>query len=209
MNRIEVAEALGPLRRGAATILGPGLAAYSIAAQGDEPWIIYQMDMSYVTATATGIALGWPALKVLAIEGDGSLLMGQVALTTVARYQPPNLIILVFDNGAYLTTGSGRATTATTTGTDIEQLGRAVGIRRTATVSELGETRAALERAFAEPGPWLIVAKVDRTDRERSADFEPVPTDCFESGQRFRQAALSLGAPTGDPSSSQGAGPRG
>jgi pyruvate/2-oxoacid:ferredoxin oxidoreductase beta subunit len=112
MNRIEVAEILAPLRKASPTIVAPGLVAYPLAAQGDEPMTIYNMDMSYATATAVGVALGWPDVKVLAVEGDGSALMGQVALTTVARYQPENLVILVFDNGAYLTTGSGRVPTA-------------------------------------------------------------------------------------------------
>jgi sulfopyruvate decarboxylase subunit beta len=195
MNRIEVAEVLGPLRKGLPTILAPGLVSYPIAAQGDEPMIIYNMDMSYATATAMGVALGWPDVKVLAVEGDGSALMGQVALTTVARYRPENLIILVFDNGAYLTTGSGRVPTATSTSADIEQIGRGAGIEKTATVSELDETRRALEQAFSEPGPWLIVAKVDRSDREQAKNYLPLPTDCYESGQRFRQAALAQGAP--------------
>jgi sulfopyruvate decarboxylase subunit beta len=194
MNRIEVAKLLGPLRRGAAVIIGPGLAGYSIAAHGDEPMTIYNMDMAYVTATALGTALGRPSLKVVAVEGDGSMLMGQVALTSVARYRPANLVILVFDNGAYLTTGSGRATTATATGTDIERIGKAAGIENTATVRDIGETRIALERAFREPGPWLIVAKVDTSDRQHSKDFVPLPVDCYESGQRFRRACLGLPA---------------
>lgn len=192
MNRLEVLKIFGPLRKGAAVVVGPGLAGYSVASTGDEPMTLYNMEMSYVTATALGVALGKPSLKVVAVEGDGSMLMGQVALTSVARYRPANLVILVFDNGAYLTTGSGRSTTATTTGTDIEAIGRGAGIARTATVRELGEAQAALKRAFREPGPWLIVAKVDTKDREFSKDFVPLPVDCYKSGQRFRRACLGL-----------------
>jgi Thiamine pyrophosphate enzyme, C-terminal TPP binding domain len=196
MTRTEVAMILGRLRKGRALIVGPGLGGRLIAAQGDEPLTVYNMEMAYVTSTALGVALGWPAVKVVAVEGDGSMLMGQAALTSVARYQPPNLIILVFDNGCYLTTGSGTATTATTTGADIEKIGAGAGFKRTATVSAIAETRSALERAFAEPGPWLIVAKIDASDREHAADFVPLPTDCYESGQRFRRAALACGAPS-------------
>jgi pyruvate/2-oxoacid:ferredoxin oxidoreductase beta subunit len=200
VNRQDIADILAPLRKGHATLMGPGLVAYPIAQNGDEPMTIYNMEMAYVTATSLGVALGWPAIKVLALEGDGSLLMGSVALTTVGRYQPPNLIIIVFDNGAYLTTGSGRATTATTVNCDIEQMGRAAGIKNTATVSEPRPAREVIERAFSEPGPWLIVTKIDQSDRERSKDYLPLPTDCFEAGQRFHQAALARGAPHSRPS---------
>src|SRR5690606_20464062 len=138
-------------------------------------------------------SLARPNLRVVAIEGDGSMLMGQPALTSVGRYAPPNLITLVFDNGAYLTTGSGRASTATALGADIEGIGKAVGIKKTATVSDIDECARTLKRAFTEHGPWLIVAKVDQSDRQRSKDFVPYPIDCYESGQRFRRAAVALG----------------
>lgn len=197
MTRTEVAKILGPLRKGGALIVGPGLGGRLIAAQGDEPLTVYNMEMAYVTPTALGVALGWPDVKVVAVEGDGSMLMGQAALTTVGRYQPPNLIILVFDNGCYLTTGSGTATTPTATSADIEKIGAGAGFKRTATVSTIEQAQAALDRAFAEAGPWLIVAKIDASDREHASDFVPLPTDCYESGQRFRRAALACGAPSG------------
>jgi hypothetical protein len=195
MNRGEFMKILGPLRRGAPMLVCPGLAAYPIADYSDDPMTIYNVDMPYATATAVGVALGWPKQRVIAIEGDGSMLMGgQISLTTISRYQPKNLVVIVFDNGVYLTTGSGRSKTATSTGTDIEQLGRAAGIRNTATVADVRAARRVLKQAFSEPGPWLIIAKIDTSDREASKHFEPLPIDIFESGQRFRNAALKLRA---------------
>lgn len=199
MNRVDLARVLGPLRRSGAVVIGPGLGGRLMAAQGDEPLTIYNMEMAYVTPTALGIALGWPVVKVVAMEGDGSMLMGQAALTTVARYRPPNLIILVCDNGRYLTTGSGTALSATSTGTDIERIAIGAGFERTATVRDLPAAEAALKRAFTEAGPWLIVAKIEAVDRELSRDFVPLPVDCYESGQRFRQHALAMGAPHAGP----------
>ncbi|HLH24561.1 MAG TPA: thiamine pyrophosphate-dependent enzyme [Chloroflexota bacterium] len=191
MNRLEVLEALAALRRGVPLVIGPGLANYPIAALADDPLTIYNMDMPYVTPTALGIALGWPARRVVAVEGDGSLLAGPGVLATIARYQVRNLIVLVFDNGAYLTTGSGRATTATSHGTDVEGLGRAAGLVQACTVADLPAARAALQRAFAEPGPWLIVAKVDTSDRDRAPRDAPLPVAVYEAGLRFRRAALA------------------
>ena len=109
MNRTDVLRYIASLRNGAAMIISPGLANYPIAEAKDEPLTIYNMDMPYTTPMALGIALGWPERKVISIEGDGSLLAGPGVLSTVARYQPKNLLMFVFDNGAYLTTGSGKA----------------------------------------------------------------------------------------------------
>ena len=104
---------------------------------------IYNMDMPYATPMALGIALGWPEKKVVSIEGDGSLLAGTGVLTSIARYQPRNLIVVVLDNESYLTTGSGRSPTATASGTDIEQLARAAGMTQTSTVMEMAAAREA------------------------------------------------------------------
>ena len=170
MNRIEVLRYIASLRNGAPMIISPGLANYTIAEAKDEPLTIYNMDMPYATPMALGMALGWPERKVISIEGDGSLLAGPGVLSTVARYQPKNLFMVVFDNGAYLTTGSGKAPTATAFGTDIEQLGRAAGLKHTHTVHDLDAAQNAVNAAFNEPGPWLIVAKVDKQDRPAEAD---------------------------------------
>lgn len=197
MNRTEVLEYIGTLRDGASMIISPGLANYTIAARSDHPLTIYHMDMPYATPMALGIALGWPEKRVVSIEGDGSLLAGPGVLTTIARYRPRNLIVVVFDNGAYLTTGSGRAPTATASGADIEQMARAAGMTRTRTVAEAGPAKEALEKSFREPGPWLIIAKVDKTDRPAERIRTALPVSVFEAGFRFRRAALEerVGAP--------------
>jgi sulfopyruvate decarboxylase subunit beta len=190
MNRVDVLDILCSLRQNAVLIISPGLANYTIAAHGDLPLTIYNMDMPYATPIALGAALGWPARRVVSVEGDGSLLAGPSVLATIARYRPHNLIVVVFDNGAYLTTGSGRAPTATAWGADIEHLGRALGLEQCCTVRELDDAREALARAFREPGPWLIVAKVDPTDRQ-ARQSTPLPIDVFESCLRFRRTALA------------------
>lgn len=169
-------------------IVSPGLANYTLAARGDDPLTLYNMDMPYATPMALGVALGWPEKKVISIEGDGALLAGPGVLTTVARYKPENLIVVVFDNAVYLTTGSGKAPTATAFGTDIEQMGRAAGMKKTRTVDTIDGAKDALRTAFEAAGPWLIVAKVDKqdhTDRRVS-----LPVYVYEAGLRFHRAAM-------------------
>ena len=108
----------------------------------------------------------------------------------MARYQPKNLLIFVFDNGAYLTTGSGKAPTATVFGTDIEQLGRASGMKNTRTVHDFDAAKGAVDAAFTDPGPWLVVAKVDKQDRPAERGRQTLPMHVYEAGLTFHRAAL-------------------
>jgi Thiamine pyrophosphate enzyme, C-terminal TPP binding domain len=190
MNRTDVLRRIASLRDGDPMIISPGLANYPIAEAKDEPLTIYNMDMPYTTPMALGAALGWPGRRVIAIEGDGSLLAGSGVLTTVARYQPKNLLIFVFDNGAYLTTGSGKAPTATAFGADIEKLGRAAGLKNTCTVHDINAAKDAINDAFVKPGPWLVVAKVDKQDRPAERGAHSLPMYVYEAGLIFHRAAL-------------------
>src|SRR6476661_5444709 len=87
MNRYEVLDCLARLRGGVPMIIGPGLANYPIAEQADDPMTIYNMDMPYATPMALGVALGRSGGRVVAIEGDGSLLAGPGVLTTIDRHR--------------------------------------------------------------------------------------------------------------------------
>jgi sulfopyruvate decarboxylase subunit beta len=189
MNRIDVLRYITTLRNGDPMIISPGLANYTIAEGTDEPLTLYNMDMPYATPMALGMALGWPERKVISVEGDGSLLAGPGVLTTVARYQPRNLIIFVFDNGAYLTTGSGKAPTATAFGTDIEQLARAAGMKNARTAVDIDSAKGAIQTAFTEPGPWLVVAKVDKQDRPAERIRSVLPMKVYEAGLVFHRTA--------------------
>ena len=193
MHRVELLEELATMRDGAAMVISPGLSNYHLAPRGDHPLTIYNMEMPYATPLALGIALAWPSKKVVAIEGDGALLAGPGVLSTIGHYQPRNLVVLVCDNGVYLTTGTGTAPTTTGHGTDIEGLARASGISNVTTVRDLEESKDALRQALGEDGPWLIVAKVDRSDQGQRGTL---PTTVLESGFRFRRAALDeIGQP--------------
>ena len=186
LRRVDLLEGLAELRNGEPMVISPGLANYPIAANADHPMTIYNMELSYAASTALGVALAWPSKKVVAIEGDGSMLAATGLLPTIARYNPPNLMVLVLDNGVYRTTGTGMSLTATSTGTDIEKLAIAAGMTKTTTVSDLETAKDAVRRALEEPGPWLVVAKVDNQVAESRGEL---PATVIESALRFRRAA--------------------
>src|SRR5919108_2624337 len=80
------------------------------------------------SSIALGMALGLPHRKVIALDGDGSLLMNLCTLPTIARMNPTNLIHIVFDNQVY--EASGVRETATAAGTDLVGIASAAGIEK-------------------------------------------------------------------------------
>ena len=61
--------------------------------------------MGKASSVALGLALSQPQKKIIALDGDGSLLMILGSLVTVAGMEPNNFIHFGFEDGAYWTTG--------------------------------------------------------------------------------------------------------
>ena len=128
-----------------------------LAVVGRRPNHLYVLDsMGLPVPIGLGLAVGLadaPAVeRVVVVEGDGSLLMGFSALSTMGLLQPRKLVVVVLDNGVYLATG-GQPTAAAAT--DFVGVARACGCR-----AEEARGAAALEAALAqartEDGPWLL-----------------------------------------------------
>jgi thiamine pyrophosphate-dependent acetolactate synthase large subunit-like protein len=88
VNRIECLEVFAAARGDAAVIVGPGFAGHELAAAAHSDLTIYNMEMGYAASMCLGLALALEPTgrRVVAIEGDGSLLMALPTLTTMCRY---------------------------------------------------------------------------------------------------------------------------
>ena len=191
MNRIECLEAFALRRQGAVVIVGPGFAGHELAAAEHHDATLYNMEMGYAAPMCLGLALALEPVgrKVVAIEGDGSMLMTLPTFSTISRYPAKNLVLLVFDNGSYVTTGRGEVRTATTTGTDLAGVARAAGLGDRALSSDtLDEFTAALEQAMRTDGPWVIVARVDTADRQDPRARQHFDRDLPDQAAFFRRA---------------------
>jgi sulfopyruvate decarboxylase subunit beta len=115
--------------------------------------------MGIASSIGLGIALAQPQRRVVVIDGDGSVLMNLGTLTTLARYRPPNLTQIVFDNESLLSVGG--FPTATSTGSDIAGMAKAAGISDASTVSNVKAFEAAARAGIGSDGIACIVAKVE------------------------------------------------
>jgi len=131
------------------------------------------------SSIALGMALGLPRRKVVALDGDGSLLMNLCSLPTIARMRPQNLVHIVFDNEVYEASGSKK--TATGCGTDLVGIAAAAGISNARWAKSLGEFSQAVTEALTGDALFFIGAKV-ATER---VEVPPYPVDEVENKYRF------------------------
>ena len=131
------------------------------------------------SSIALGMALGLPERRVIALDGDGSLLMNLSSLPTIARMKPKNLLHIVFDNEVY--EASGRKQTATGAGTDLVELARAAGIENAQWAESVEVFARVAERALKGDAVSFIGVKVG-TER---APVGPYPIDEVENKYRF------------------------
>lgn len=137
-----------------------GAVAAELQSIGHKPNFFYlQHAMGLASSLGLGIALSRPELKVVVFDGDGSILMNLGGLTTLARYRPPNLVHVVFDNESLLSVGG--FPTATSTGSDIAAMAAAAGVPNTSTVRTIDEFTAAFSTALAANELTTLVAKVE------------------------------------------------
>jgi thiamine pyrophosphate-dependent acetolactate synthase large subunit-like protein len=87
-------------------VTGLGSTTYDAAAVGDDARNFYLWGaMGAAAMVGLGLAIARPDQRVLVVTGDGEMLMGLGTLATVGVQRPPNLAIVVFDNGRYAETG--------------------------------------------------------------------------------------------------------
>jgi sulfopyruvate decarboxylase subunit beta len=131
------------------------------------------------SSIALGMALGLPGRTVIALDGDGSLLMNLCSLPTIARTNPKNLIHIVFDNEVY--EASGYRETATSSGADLVGIALAAGIKRAFWVNSVESFTQAVAEAQRAQQLTFVGAKVE-TSRTK---VPPYPIDEIENKYRF------------------------
>ena len=182
MNRLDATRLLVAAIDGEPIVASLGHPAYDLFAAGDRPTNFYTWgSMGLASSIGLGLALARPELRVFVVDGDGSLLMNLGSLATIGWTRPANLVLIVWDNEEYGTTGGQK--TATAHGADLEAAARAMGTTATTTVATEEAFGAAIARARVQPGPWVIVAKV-----AESAPTVKPPLDCVFIKQRFMAA---------------------
>lgn len=152
----------------AAVVSNLGVASYVLAAVEDRARNVYLWgSMGVTTPVGLGLALSTDD-PVTVLDGDGSMLMSLGALSTIGGIDPSNLVVVVFDNGGYETTGGQRSHGETT---DVARVATACGLA-TWTAETDDEFAAAYDAAVAHDGAALVDCAVAPVDPEERPPFD-------------------------------------
>jgi thiamine pyrophosphate-dependent acetolactate synthase large subunit-like protein len=146
----------------------------------DFPYIPSAMGQG--AAVGLGLALARPERGVIALCGDGSMLMNLGVLVTIANH-PANLFLIIIDNGLYEVTGG--QPTAGAGHTDWPGLARAAGIGRVYSFDQLDKWRRDAPQALAGKGPAVIHLKIEGLIGQKTP---APPRPMAEQIQRLKQA---------------------
>src|SRR5258708_40265370 len=112
MTRLEATKIVVELAHDAVIVASLGHPAYDLFAAGDRPRNFYTWgSMGVASSIGLGLALARPDVRVIVLDGDGSLLMNLGSLATIGMYAPGNLVVVAMDNEEYATTGAQQTPT--------------------------------------------------------------------------------------------------
>jgi sulfopyruvate decarboxylase subunit beta len=160
MLRVDALQAIYPAIEDKIVVTIMGAVAAELYMVGHKENFFYlEHAMGLASSMGLGLALALPELKVVVIDGDGSLLMNLGTLSTMARYRPCNLLHIVFDNESLLSVGG--FPTATSTGTDLAGIARASGVPAVMEANTLEQLTASVTTALSGETLTTIIVKVE------------------------------------------------
>src|SRR5689334_21923916 len=183
MDRLEATRLAVELANNQPIIGGVGNSTFDLV-PFDRPNNFYMWNsMGMASSIGLGVALARTDLRVIVLDGDGSILLNLGSLATEIASGVGNLVHVIWDNGGWEITGGQPA--GSPFGVDLETVARGCGFQQTATVHDLEAFRGVFAEAIADDQAWVIVARVEAGD----SPYRP-SKNCVSLRDRF-MAALS------------------
>ena len=174
MKRYDCLKAIAPQFGEELVVTNLGAVRHEWQALRPHPGNYHLQNLGLTSSMALGLALALPHRKVVAFDGDGSLLLNLGSLATIANQHPKNLIHVVFDNECY--ESSRGAPTATAGQADLAAIARGAGFANVATAKTVAEFEQRFLRALKTNDLCFILAKVE-------AGAADVPAAAFDSAE--------------------------
>ncbi len=160
MQRLEALNTIYPALKDHVVVTNMGAVAVELYSLGHRPNFFYlEHSMGLASSVGLGLALCMSGHQVTVLDGDASVLMNLGTLSTLARYQPSNLIHLIFDNESLLSVGGFPS--ATSTGTDLAGVAMTSGVQHVASADTIEDLDEAFTAAAGRDALSVLVAKVE------------------------------------------------
>lgn len=187
MKRAECIKALYPELDSCLVVTIMGACAQELYDLGHcDNFFYLQHAMGLASSIGLGLALNLPEERVVVLDGDGSVLMNMGGLATLARYRPPNLVHIIFDNGSLLSTGG--FTSHTTAGvTDLAAVAKGAGCPKVSAVHNLYQFMEAAADAFEGDEMATIVVRVEATGPDHYGMDLKLPENAFRFERHVRE----------------------
>ncbi len=187
MKRAKCIEAIYPELQDKLVVTIMGACAQELYDLGHcENFFYLEHAMGLASSIGLGLALSLPDEKIVVMDGDGSVLMNLGTLATLARYRPPNLTHIIFDNGSLLSTGGFPSHTASGI-TDLAAIAKGAGIANVDLVSTPMEFVGAVADAFERDELSVIVAKVEATGPDHFGMDLKLPENAFRFERHIKE----------------------
>jgi len=159
MKRYDCLKAIAPHFGEELVVTNLGAVRHEWQALRRHPGNYHLQNLGLTSSMALGLALALPHRKVVAFDGDGSLLLNLGSLATIANQHPKNLIHVVFDNECY--ESSRGAPTATAGQADLAAIARGAGFANVTTANTVAEFEREFLRALKTNDLSFVLAKVE------------------------------------------------
>ncbi len=168
LDRREAVRALLAERGDMLLVTGLGSASYDAFAAGDHDGTFYLWGaMGGAALVGLGLALAQPQRSVVVLTGDGEQLMGLGGLATIASRKPPNLSVVVLDNGRFGETGMQVSHTGL--GLDLHRVAEAAGFAGIVEIQDMaGVASYRRELAAITGGPRFATLRIRPDNPERA-----------------------------------------
>ena len=158
MVRSDILKDIAPVISDQLVVCNIGLPSQELHMIDDQPSNFYMLGtMGLSSSIGLGLALAQNK-KVIAIDGDGSVLTNFGTLPTIANNVADNFILLIIDNGSYGSTGD--QPTYAGQKTSLTKVAKACGCENVIECSA-AETKGVIEKALAGNEMTIIVAKCE------------------------------------------------
>ena len=149
--------------------------------------------MGQLPALALGFALAQPSQRVIAVNGDGCMLMNLGALVTISANAPKHLVLCVVNNGEYEVTGHqptlAHSSRRVSGDISFSEIAKGAGWASTTTVYSVEDLDACDEILFHAAGPHFIELMV----KPMTGDVSPrSPGPAAARAHALRELVLSV-----------------